>query len=179
MYRAKNRPLNEDELLPERERFLGVRGEPARRRPGTYPSEANFAARLKEAEEGRVRTLRRRVLRQTQRPQLRYPPVVGGFVWPGDSLRLAQTEGAFATSPEEREQVKQKAIAEGRPVPPTVENPEPLTMLPLWNPQARHVLIAEHNKKVLKRRLERTQNKALYYQKLKFYRLQQEDPLVI
>lgn len=179
MYRSKNRPLNEDELLPSRQSFVGAPGEPQRRRPGTYPSEANFAARLKEADEGRVRTLRRRVLRQTQRPQMRYPPIVGGFVWAGDSLRLAQTDGELATTPQEREKIKQKAIVEGRPVPPSIENPEPLTMLPLWNPQTRHVMIEEHNRKVLKRRLEHTQNKAFYYQKLKFYRFQNADPEVI
>jgi hypothetical protein len=177
-YHAKNRPLTDEELLPRRRSFRGQRGEQRQRRPGTYPSETNLAARVKEADEGRVRNLRRRVLRKTQRPQLRYAPVVGGFVWPGDALHLEQVEGSFATSPEERDEMKQKAIAEGRPVPETIENPEDL-QLPFWQPQARELFISEHNQKVLKRRLERTQNKAQYYQKLKLQRLQAQNSFII
>ena len=179
-YHAKNRPLTDEELLPRRRSFRGERGERRRRqrRPGTYPSEANLAARVKEADEGRVRNLRRRVLRKTQRPQLRYTPIVGGFVWPGDALHLEQVEGILATNQEEREQIKQKAIAEGRPVPDIVENPEQLDV-PYWQPQARELFIVEHNQKVLKRRLERTQNKAQYYQKLKFQRLKPQNAFII
>lgn len=178
-YHAKTRPLTDEELLPRRRPFRGERGEQRQRRPGTYPSEANLATRVKEAEEGRVRTLRRRILRKTQRPQLRYAPLVGGFVWPGEALHLEQIEGSLVTTPEELEQIKQKAIAEGRPIPDSVENPPPLEDLPLWHPQARELFINEHNKKVLKRRLERTQNKAQYYQKLKFQRLQAENAFLI
>lgn len=177
-YHSKSRPLTDEELLPLRRAFRGARGDVRQRRPGTYPTEANLATRVKEANEGRVRTLRRRVLRKTQRPHLRYAPFVGGFVWPGDALHLEQMDGVLATTPEEREQLKQQAIAEGRPVPETLENPEDLES-PLWHPQTRELFIAEHNKKVLKRRLERTQNKAQYYQKLKFERLRADNALFI
>lgn len=180
-YHSKSDPLNEDELLPYRKAFRGDRRVPKglrERRPGQYPSEANLAARVKEAGESRLRNLRRRVLRKTQRPQLRYAPLIGGFVWPGDALHLDPVEGKYATSPEERELMKQKAIAEGRPVPTVVENPEELDV-PYWQPQTRALFIAEHNQKVLKRRLERTQNKAQYYQKLKFQRLQSQNAMIV
>jgi hypothetical protein len=177
-FHSKERAVTEDELLPRRKAFRGKRGEKLQR-PGTYPTGTTLTERVKEANEGRLRALRRRVLRKTQRAQLRYPPVVGGFAWSGDALHLSEFEASLATSPEERKQIKEQAIAEGRPVPPSVEEPEPL-LLPLWQPQARHVFIAEHNKKVLKRRLERTQNKAHYYQKLKFLRLQEDpEPFII
>lgn len=176
---AKSRPLTEEELLPRRRAFRGVRGEQRQRRPGTYPTEATLAARVKEDDEGRVRTLRRRVLRKTQRPQPRYAPLVGGFVWPGEGLHLEQVAGTYVTTPQEREQLKQQAIAEGRPVPKNIENPEDLEDLPFWHPQARELFITEHNNKVLRRRLERTQNKAQYYQKLKLQRLQAENTFII
>lgn len=182
-YHSKERLLTDYELLPRRKAFRARgKGRVPRhlriRRPGTYPTETTLAERVKEANEGRMRTLRRRVLRKTQRAQLRYPPVIGGFAWNGDALYLTEIENALATTPEERKKIKEKAIAEGRPVPPSAE-PQPL-VLPLWQPQARHLFIAEHNKKVLKRRLERTQNKAYYYQKLKFFSLQHDhEPLII
>jgi len=177
-YHSKPRSLTEEELLPSRRSFRGKRGDQRQRRPGTYPSEGNLAARVKEADGNRMRNLRRRVLRKTQRPQLRYTPLVGGFVWPGDALHLEQVEGSLVTTPEEREQQKQQLIAEGRPVPETLDNPEDL-VLPLWQPQAREIFIKEHNQKVLKRRLERTQNKAQYYQKLKLQRLQAQNMFII
>jgi len=174
-YHAKDdSPLGDDELLPYRKPFFGRRGQPPTR-PGNL-TEVNYPERFREAKESRVRVLRRRVLRKTLRPQLRYPPVVGGFVWPGEALHLEMIEGALIPSPQEQEKQKRRAIAEGRAVDGEVA-PEPLS-LPLWSPQSTHYFIDTHNRKVLQRRLERTQNKAHAYQKLKFMRLH-ADPLVI
>jgi hypothetical protein len=177
-YHAKDQPLNEDELLPFRKPFFGRRGQPPTR-PGRL-TEANFPDRLREANEMRVRTLRRRVLRKTVRPQLRYPPAVGGFVWPGEALHLELVEGNLVPPPEVLEQIKmkQRAIEEGREVPTNVSvAPEPVKA-PIWTPQAVNYFIDTHNRKVLQRRLERTQNKAYAYQKLKFMRLN-ADPFII
>jgi hypothetical protein len=174
-YHAKSKPLGEEELLPLRVPFFGRRGKPPTR-PGKL-TEANFPERLREANEGRVRILRRRVLRKTVRPNLRYPGSVGGFVWPGEALHLELVEGTLIP-PKVQEQLKKRANAEGRPKPTNGDvEPEALT-LPLWCPQANHYFIATHNKTVLKRRLERAQNKAYSYQKLKFLRLQ-DDPLIV
>lgn len=172
MYHRKELPLTAEELLPLPPKGLSGK------RPGKVPTDAERVRLLAEANEGRVRTLRRRVLRKTKRPQLRYPPVVGGFVWPGDALHLELVEGQYPQTDEMRKEMKKKALAEGRRVPAIVENPPPLN-LPLWSPQAKHIFIATHNKNVLKRRLERTQNKAYAYQKLKFMRLHETDPLVV
>lgn len=168
-------PLGDDELLPFRKPFFGRPGRPSVR-PGNL-TEVNFPERLREAQESRVRVLRRRVLRKTVRPELRYPPAVGGFVWPGEALHLELVDGSLVPSPEAQEQMKQRAIAEGRAVDGEVAV-EPLVGLPLWSPQAVHYFIDTHNRKVLQRRLERTQSKANAYQKLKFMRLH-GDPLVV
>lgn len=170
-YHSKNRPLKEDELLPFRTPFFGRPGQPPTR-PGNL-TEANIPERLREANESRVRILRRRVLRKTVRPQLRYPPAVGGFVWPGEALHLELVAGALVPPPEVQEQMKQKARAEGREVEPPALN------FPFWSPQAKHYFIDTHNQKVLQRRLERTQNKAYAYQKLKFMRLQGDPDIAV
>lgn len=91
----------------------------------------------------RLRQLRRRVQRQVYRPIWRYRPRSGGFVWPGDYLRLETVKAPnFSSSPAIQSSETRKVRKKKRQ---TVQE---------WQIQPKKYLREKHNKKVLKKRLE-------------------------
>jgi hypothetical protein len=110
----------------------------------------------------RIRQLRRRIQRQVLRPILRYKPRSGGLVWPGDYLRLetvkvpvlnnldmskANLSSGNSTNSQIRKK-KRRAIQE-------------------WQIQPKKYLREKHNLKVLKKRLQKSQNFNNLSQKIK------------
>jgi hypothetical protein len=100
----------------------------------------------------RIRQLRRRIQRQIIRPAWRYKPRAGGFAWSGDYLKLESVRApklktmfsSDTTSSDNKilrktRKKKKKVIQE-------------------WQVQPKKYLLQKHNLKVLKKRLERSQN---------------------
>ena len=111
----------------------------------------------------RIRQLRRRIQRQVLRPILRYKPRPGGFVWPGDYLRLETVKAPMLknlkenipTSTETSGQLRKKKRR-------TIQE---------WQIQPKKYLLEKHNLKVLKKRLEKSQNFDNVWQKIKELKL--------
>ncbi len=97
----------------------------------------------------RLRQLRRRVQRQVFRPVWRYKPQAGGFIWPGDYLRLDSIKASKlgATEKQSNKAVIRKIRKKKR------------RMIPEWQIQPKKYLLQQHNIKVLKKRLEKSYNK--------------------
>jgi hypothetical protein len=107
----------------------------------------------------RVRQLRRRVQRQVYRPIWRYKPRAGGFVWPGDYLRLelvkAPQLNTFSNtfgSPEESFKTENKQTGSRK-----IRKKKRRT-LQEWQIQPKKYLLEKHNRKVLKKRFEKSLN---------------------
>lgn len=114
----------------------------------------------------RIRQLRRRIQRQVLRPILRYKPRPGGFVWPGDYLRLEtvkapelknlkDTKTEISASNESASQIRKKKRR-------TIQE---------WQIQPKKYLLEKHNLKVLKKRLQKSQNFEDLSQKVKELKL--------
>nr|YP_009238211.1 hypothetical chloroplast protein RF1 [Chromochloris zofingiensis]AMO01089.1 hypothetical chloroplast protein RF1 [Chromochloris zofingiensis] len=170
----RKRILRKDEsLFLRRRRFRGFPTESERSRPIsqiqlTYqPEQRSYkfkskqrrkaAAGKQSSENVRIRQLRRRVQRQVLRPTPRsyYKPRAGGFVWPGDYLRLelrrapklntnvltnSQKQDLTSSSKQRKIRKKKRRAIEG------------------LNIQPKKYLLEKHNLKVLKKRLEKSQN---------------------
>jgi len=100
----------------------------------------------------RLRQLRRRVQRQVFRPVWRYKPQTGGFVWPGDYLRLElvkapklQVTSSNTTSLKISE--KQRNIRKKK-----------RRVIQEWQIQPKKYLLQKHNLKALKKRLQKSQS---------------------
>ncbi len=105
----------------------------------------------------RLRQLRRRVQRQVFRPIWRYKPRPGGFVWPGDYLRLELVKAPFLnptaiSSPENAEisttQIKETSTRKMRK--------KKRRTIQEWQIQPKKYLLEKHNMKVLKKRFEKS-----------------------
>ena len=109
------------------------------------------------AENLRIRQLRRRVQRQVFRPVWRYKPRAGGYTWPGDYLRLELIKTPILNSPlknssltfslENKNETKLKKTRKKKRKP-----------IQEWQIQPKKYLLQKHNLKVLKKRLEKSQN---------------------
>ena len=111
----------------------------------------------------RIRRLRKRVPMQIIRPGIRYAPQQGGFIWPGDYFRLELQKGRkLETQAEKNEQAQsQKQDKKLRKkAKPLVGRKWPLPLQP------KKYLLQKHNVKVLKRRLEKSQNLNKIHQKI-------------
>jgi hypothetical protein len=125
-----------------------------------------------QTENLRVRQLRRRVQRQVYRPIWRSRPRAGGFVWPGDYLRLelvkasplkttnlsspfAEGDGTGQSvalnAPKENETISQQSSS--RKIRKKTRR-----TLQEWQVQPKRYLFEKHNLKVLKKRLEKSMN---------------------
>nr|WVD56182.1 hypothetical chloroplast RF1 [Tetradesmus sp. JML-2023b] len=105
----------------------------------------------------RLRQLRRRVQRQVLRPIWRYRPRAGGFVWPGDYLRLElvktpQLNSAPASSVESRENID---VLQQERSSRKIRKKKRRT-LQEWQIQPKKYLFEKHNIKVLKKRLKKS-----------------------
>jgi hypothetical protein len=123
-----------------------------------------------QTENLRVRQLRRRVHRQVYRPVWRSRPRAGGFVWPGDYLRLEFVKASplkattIAPQQNEKQEVgeftptilsdsRQKADSRERKIRKKTRR-----TLQEWQIQPKRYLVEKHNLKVLKTRLEKSLN---------------------
>jgi len=101
----------------------------------------------------RLRQLRRRVLRQVFRPVWRYKPQTGGFVWPGDYLRLELVKApklqtnSISNSSSLKISEKQRNIRKKK-----------RRIIQEWQIQPKKYLLQKHNLKALKKRLQKSQN---------------------
>eukprot|EP00878_Enallax_costatus_P000019 GHUV01000023.1.p1 GENE.GHUV01000023.1~~GHUV01000023.1.p1 ORF type:complete len:2394 (-),score=-415.18 GHUV01000023.1:227-7408(-) len=116
----------------------------------------------------RLRQLRRRVQRQVFRPIWRYKPRSGGFVWPGDYLRLELVKAPYL-NPRTPSSTAEQLVNQGF----TKENSE-ISMsqtketstrkmrkkkrrtIQEWQIQPKKYLLEKHNLKVLKKRFEKS-----------------------
>lgn len=112
------------------------------------------------AENLRIRQLRRRVQRQVLRPVARYKPRPGGFVWPGDYLRLENTKAPTL----KLNQSQMPSLNENKS---TLGRKKKRRTIQEWQVQPKKYLLQKHNLKVLKKRLQQSQNFNLSSQKLK------------
>jgi hypothetical protein len=98
----------------------------------------------------RLRQLRRRVQRQVFRPVWRYKPQAGGFIWPGDYLRLDSIKASKLGAIEK---------SSNKTVSSRKTRKKKRRMIPEWQIQPKKYLLQKHNIKVLKKRLEKSHNK--------------------
>nr|YP_009492199.1 hypothetical chloroplast protein RF1 [Pseudopediastrum integrum]AWI68771.1 hypothetical chloroplast protein RF1 [Pseudopediastrum integrum] len=101
----------------------------------------------------RLRQLRRRVQRQVFRPVWRYKPQSGGFVWPGDYLRLELVKApklqinTISSSTNLKVSEKQRNIRKKK-----------RRVIQEWQVQPKKYFLQKHNLKVMKKRLQKSQN---------------------
>jgi len=98
----------------------------------------------------RLRQLRRRVQRQVYRPVWRYRPRAGGFVWPGDYLRLE-----LVKAPQLVCGISEKNLENSKTLTRKIRKKKRRT-LQEWQIQPKKYLLEKHNLKVLKKRLEKS-----------------------
>ena len=121
------------------------------------------------AENLRIRQLRRRVQRQVLRPISRYKPRAGGFIWPGDYLRLETTKGPNlkTLSKSAQNDIMQSVEKPNQKKPNTQIRKKKRRPIQEWQIQPKKYLLQKHNLKVLKKRFQQSQNVDLTSQKLK------------
>ena len=104
----------------------------------------------------RIRRLRKRVKQQIIRLNPRYKPNTGGFIWPGDYLRLELKKAPKL----EIKNIENETFKNQRKQSKRLLKELPLPLQP------KKYLLQKHNLKVLKRRLEKSQNINKLHQKL-------------
>jgi hypothetical protein len=176
-YHRKRFLLETNQFVLRRRKFRGFFNETETNRPSSKLFQSSLKQekrnlqskqrrKIKDSKQSadnlRVRQLRRRVQRQVFRPVWRYRPRSGGFVWPGDYLRLE-----LVKAPQLHSSVhSNSASVEGATVSPP-ESPPTLSRkirkkkrrtLQEWQIQPKKYLLEKHNRKVLKKRLEKSIN---------------------
>jgi hypothetical protein len=108
----------------------------------------------------RVRQLRRRVQRQVYRPVWRSRPRAGGFVWPGDYLRLESVKAAPLKSTPTIPLNKNENLLESENSQTSSRKIRKKNRRTLqeWQIQPKRYLFEKHNLKVLKKRIEKSMN---------------------
>jgi hypothetical protein len=114
----------------------------------------------------RTRQLRRRVQRQIIRSVWRYRPRAGGFVWPGDYLRIElvkapklQTKDTIKPS---TNQLVNSEVGQTRKIKRKKKR-----TISEWQIQPKKYLLQKHNIKVIKKKLEKAQRSNKIKQKIK------------
>ena len=110
----------------------------------------------------RIRQLRRRIQRQVLRPIWRYKPRSGGFVWPGDYLRLESIKAPTLKLNSDILTSKPMIQLSNLPV-----RKKKRRNIQEWQIQPKAYLLQKHNLKVLKKRLQKSQNINQFSQKVK------------
>jgi len=123
-------------------------------------SKSKYKKRAPKANPIRLRQLRRREFQQVYKPLQRFQPRYGGFVWPGDYLRLdiipmpkldslrnklefnSTAQGQNTTAQDQNVYISNKVKRNTAKI-----NVQPVGLLP------RKYLIQKHNLKVLKKKL--------------------------
>lgn len=109
----------------------------------------------------RIRQLRRRIQRQVLRPIWRYKPRAGGFIWPGDYLRLESVKAPTLKISQESPNNKISST------PNLQVRKKKRRNIQEWQIQPKKYLLQKHNLKVLKKRLQKSQNLNKFSQKMK------------
>jgi hypothetical protein len=105
----------------------------------------------------RIRQLRRRVQRQVIRPVLRYKPKAGGFTWPGDYLRFELVKAPIlATS-------TNTALDTNRQTKSRKTKKKKRKAIQEWQIQPKKYLLQKHNLRVLRKRLQKSQNASIQF----------------
>ena len=180
-YHRKNSSVQKLELLPRRTAFriqssnlqdeLLIQSEFSFRRPfGKEKDTSNtfdnkLGQRVKKRSKNkvkqdstnlRIRRLRKRVKQQIIRINPRYKPNIGGFIWPGDYLRL---ELKKAPKLETKLSIS-SSLKNNRRQPKRLLKELPLPLQP------KKYLLQKHNLKVLKRRLAKSQTLNKLHEKM-------------
>ena len=105
----------------------------------------------------RLRQLRRRVQRQVFRPISRYRPRAGGFVWPGDYLRLELVKAPqLNTTPISSVGTQENIDLSQQENSSRKIRKKKRRTLQEWQIQPKKYLLEKHNIKVLKKRLKKS-----------------------
>jgi len=119
-----------------------------------------------QADNLRIRQLRRRVQRQVLRPVWRYRPRAGGLTWPGDYLRLELVQAPVLTGLTDSnilvDQVVNKDSSRKRKT-----RKKKRRTIQEWQIQPKKYLLRKHNVQVLKKRLQKAHNSHKFDQRLK------------
>jgi hypothetical protein len=181
-YHRKRALRKTEQFLLRRRKFKNLSPEITRFRPNPKnqlfdQNEANYLkSKLKQRtkkssakqnpENLRIRQLRRRVQRQVLRPIWRYKPRSGGFVWPGDYLKLELVRSPRLNS-EAANKVNQFKLQKSS----KKTKKKKRKSIQEWQLQPKKILLQKHNLKVLENRLEKSQNIRKIYGQI--YSLQQ------
>jgi hypothetical protein len=141
------RPISKTPLLTQMD-FLNSSLLKTKQRKKTLTTKPN-------AENLRLRQLRRRIQRQVLRPIMRYKPRSGGLIWPGDYFRLESVK-----APNLSPAVSAKSVNDGKTVTETSAQvrKKKRRNIQEWQIQPKKYLLEKHNLKVLKKRLQKSQN---------------------
>ena len=177
-YHRKRFILENNQFVLRRSKFRGFFDEHESRRPtskmfqtlarSTKQEKRNLQVKQRKkildskqsSDNLRVRQLRRRVQRQVFRPVWRYYPRSGGFVWPGDYLRLELVKApqlnetnssVFGNSREDASAPSE--LSSSRKI-----RKKKRRTLQEWQIQPKKYLLEKHNLKVLKKRYEKSGN---------------------
>nr|YP_010563862.1 hypothetical chloroplast RF1 [Coelastrum microporum]UWM13115.1 hypothetical chloroplast RF1 [Coelastrum microporum] len=176
-YHRKRFVLENNQFLLTRRKFRGFSDEQETNRPSsklfqttsrssTKPEKRIVQSKQRKkitdskqsSENLRVRQLRRRVQRQVYRPVSRYYPRSGGFVWPGDYLRLELVKAPQLNIPNLSTMTSEKSSpASELPSSRKIRKKKRRT-LQEWQIQPKKYLLEKHNFKVLQKRYTKSGN---------------------
>jgi hypothetical protein len=164
-------------VIPRRLKFFGSENEPMRWRPLSTKKITKPISELIKEQKAlkakqrrktglgggagtqtnmlRVKQLRRRVQRQIIRTVWRYRPRAGGFVWPGDYLKLETVKAPLLKQSNEFAQIDINKRS-SREATRKISKRKKKRTLPEWQIQPKKYLLEKHNLKVLKKKLEKT-----------------------
>jgi hypothetical protein len=108
----------------------------------------------------RLRRLRQRVQRQVIRPVWRYRPRAGGYTWPGDYLRLELVKAPILNS-------TPLINSDGTTIKNRKTKKKKRRAIQEWQIQPKKYLLQKHNLRVLRKRLEKSQNSNKIFQRSK------------
>ena len=118
----------------------------------------------KQAPNLRIKQLRRRVQRQIIRSVWRYKPRAGGFVWPGDYLKLELVKAPKMSSKlnpsdlNDNNKLRSTSTKVKRKKKRTIQE---------WQIQPKKYLLEKHNYTVIKKKLEKAQRSHKVYERIK------------
>ena len=118
----------------------------------------------KQAPNLRIKQLRRRVQRQIIRSVWRYKPRAGGFVWPGDYLKLELVKAPKMSSKLNTSELNDTNKL--RSTSAKVKRKKKRTIQE-WQIQPKKYLLEKHNYTVIKKKLEKAQRSHKVYERVK------------
>lgn len=183
-YHLKRNFYSSNVVIPRRFKFIGSSSESLRWRPLSSTKLNKSVAELVKEQKLmrtkqrnlsskqqtpmlRVKQLKRRVQRQILRSVWRYRPRAGGFVWPGDYLKLELVKAPKLKAP--TQVLSQAAVANeiSSNAPKRKAKRKKKRTLVEWQIQPKKYLYQKHNIKVLKKKLEKAQRSDKIRQKVK------------